>query len=123
MRDIEDEIIKFFTRFIHGLKQTYKREAADGGYRAPRTERQILHRYCCDVWQLNEKTHEWATTESSPNSPKIRYPTQYPGIVVNFLRTLKEQIARSNRNNMVSSLKKLHITTGRINDALKKQLD
>ena len=40
----------------------------------------------------------------SPNFPKMRYPTQYPDIVINFPRTLKEQFTRNKPDRITASL-------------------
>ena len=124
IRDIEEEIIKSFSRFVNSLKLQYKEEAAEKGFKPPKTDRQILNRYCCDVWKQGQENHEWAKMETSLYYPYVRYPTQYPGLVINFLRTLKEQIHRAQKDptkfKMVESFELLHINIQRIDDTLLK---
>ena len=121
VREADDEIIKTFTKYIHGLKERYEKDAKEKGYKAPKTNRLILNRYCCEVWGIHGIKHDWAEMRSSPNYPKIRYPTQYPGIVINFLRTLKEQMTRDATSKTTREFEQINITKERIDKALKKR--
>jgi len=121
MREIDDGIIKSFAQYIHTLRKVYEDRAKETGYKAPQTDRKILNKYCCEVWGINGVSHYWAAMDTSSNYPKIRYPTEYPGIVINFLRTLKEQMFRDKTQTTTNNFLRAKITAEKIDKVLQKR--